>query len=745
MEAEKYISTSSAAVTKSEFTINDLIDECLGIIFNNLSYRDRVDIESVCKRWRDIGDTNWCMYSKHLTIDEDTDTFPFVYDNTPEENQTILEKILERRGQYLEEITFTTVDFRNFKVGTINRIVECCPRLKHLRTGMLRLDSEDWFACSNLEGLSCRNDGDHLRELFRRNKRLRWLQIEYSICKASTFDYLDPGQLEILHLLFSNLVFTAGLADKLAESLVELNYKTRDIVGDLRHLSKLKNLRTLILNFLPYGLVDTRFIVDIAENCKKLEYITLYIYNVPNLNFIPLLFNMPCLKSLVIILRQYEIPHEELHRLFRKAPNLKFFVLSSCSDCTYEDNNVKRCYKHRNNRIKCIKSVARNTNEAVIITKYSKIPNMEAQKYISKSSTAVTKSEFTINDLSDDSLNIIFNNLSYRDRVGIESVCKRWRDTSKTNWCLYSKHLTIDEDTDNFPSVHDNTPEENQNILEKILERRGQYLEEITFTTVDIRNFKVGTINRVVECCPRLKHLKTGMLKLNSEDWFACRNLERLSCRDDDNQLRELFHRNKRLRQLKIEYSTYNASTFDHLDPGQLEILHLLFSNLVFTAGLADKLAESLVELNYEPHDIVVDLRHLSKLKNLRTLILNLIRSLFVDIHLIFDIAENCKKLEHITLYIFNVPNLNFIPLLFNMPCLKSLVIILRQYEIPREELHRLFRKAPNLKFFVLSSCSDCTYQDDNVKRCYKHRNNRVKTTKSVARDTNEAVIITAA
>ena len=58
MEAEKCPPTSSAAAAKSELTINDLDDESLGIIFNKLPYRDRVYIESVCKRWRDVSRTN---------------------------------------------------------------------------------------------------------------------------------------------------------------------------------------------------------------------------------------------------------------------------------------------------------------------------------------------------------------------------------------------------------------------------------------------------------------------------------------------------------------------------------------------------------------------------------------------------------------------------------------------------------------------------------------------------------------
>ena len=372
MEAQKRIKhikyISSATVAKVELTINDLDDDSLGIIFNNLPYRYRMDIENVCKRWRDVLAATWWSYSKHLTIDQDT--FPSLHGYTPEKNQKILQKIL-KRGQYLEEITITGVDSQSFKGGTIKQIVGCCPMLKYLNINMLLLNSEDWFACSNLEGLSwrqgCIRSGDKLRELFCRNKRLHRLKIAslrtctYTCsCIARIFDHLDPGQLEILHIVESEFEFTAELADKLAESLVELNYEPSYEplyeIHHLQHLSKLKNLRTLMLNFdFIYDKIDTQFITDIAKNCKKLEHITLYFhdylwdsdklkniyYNLINPNVIPLLFGLSCFKSLVLIIRSvYKIPYDSL---FREAPNLKFLELCS-------SYNVKRscnCYEYR--------------------------------------------------------------------------------------------------------------------------------------------------------------------------------------------------------------------------------------------------------------------------------------------------------------------------------------------------------------------------------------------------------------
>ena len=95
----------------------------------------------------------------------------------------------------------------------------------------MRNGDDDWLACSNLEALSffsfARLEGGELGLLFRSNKRLRRLEI-FDNCPltARDFDYLDPGQLEFLHIEYcTKFVLTADVADKLAESLVELSFR----------------------------------------------------------------------------------------------------------------------------------------------------------------------------------------------------------------------------------------------------------------------------------------------------------------------------------------------------------------------------------------------------------------------------------------------------------------------------------------------------------------------------------------
>ena len=326
MEADEYISTSTAITAKNQLTINDLDDDSLGIIFNKLPFIDRTCIENVCPRWYVVSEANWCSYSKCLTIGKDTRDFLPTYDNTTK-NKNILEKILQRSGPYLEEITFKrNVTFcERFTMGTIKWIAKLCPKLKRLNTGSLRLNDDDWLACCNLEELRFSPYEKHeLGLLFHSNKRLSRLDIFTNFwLSASDFDHLDPGQLKFLQIEYCpRFDLTAEVADKLAESLIELNYSTFfDSMPYLQHLGKLKNLRSLYLK-VEVEWFETQFIADIAKNCEKLERLFLAISAVDafNHNVIAMLFGLPYLRRLIIIVDENEIPCEERHRLLQSAP-----------------------------------------------------------------------------------------------------------------------------------------------------------------------------------------------------------------------------------------------------------------------------------------------------------------------------------------------------------------------------------------------------------------------------------------
>ena len=348
MEADKYISTSSATTAKIQLTINDLDDDSLGMIFNKLPYIDRMRIDRVCQRWYAISEANWCTYSKHLAIDED---FLTSFGNTTETD--ILDKILQRSGPYLEEVTFEWCMPQKFPMGTVEWVAKLCPKLKRLNPGALTLKKDDLLACRNLEALVLyftKYNDDHFEAVFRNQKRLRRLEIIQLLeLTPSDFDYLDPGQLEFLRIeCCRDFEFTAAIADKLAESLVDLRYSTlENILPKLEYLGKLKNLRNLDLKF-SIARLKIEFIADIVKNFRKLEYLFLSIASTHayDQNAYEPLFDLPYLRKLVIILETHEMARKERVRLIQRASHLEFFVIDSCPCCGYNSSVVSSC-SHR--------------------------------------------------------------------------------------------------------------------------------------------------------------------------------------------------------------------------------------------------------------------------------------------------------------------------------------------------------------------------------------------------------------
>ena len=355
MEADKCISTSSAATAQNQLIINDLDDYSLSMIFNKLPYVDRRHIESVCQRWYAVSKASWSTYSKRLRIENHF----LPYGNTTE-NESILEKILQRTGPYLEEIIFQWVDRWRFPMGTIKWIAERCPKLKRLNTCNLMLNDDDWLACSNLEELSLSplvcQQGDWLGILFRSNKRLRRLEVFNSMrLTARVFDQLDPGQLEFLQIGYCKYFeITAGVVDKLAESLVELKYRTFwSDRPNFQHLGKLKNLRSLDLK-VRIELAEIKFIADVAKKCRKLECLFLAIYTEhaydPNV-FAPL-FDLPYLRRLVIIVDENNVPSEnQRDSLLQRAAHIEFFEIDTCQKCIFETTILNSCDRHFKNSL----------------------------------------------------------------------------------------------------------------------------------------------------------------------------------------------------------------------------------------------------------------------------------------------------------------------------------------------------------------------------------------------------------
>ena len=332
--------------------------------------------------------------------------------------------------------------------------------------------------------------------------------------------------------------------------------------------------------------------------------------------------------------------------------------------------------------------------------------------------TATPKNQLTITDLDDDSLGMIFNKLPYIDRNRIGSVCQRWYAISEEHWCTYCSRLII--------AANMTIDEEAKNMLVNMLQRSGPYFKEIIFPREDFDNIPMGTIKWIAELCPKVKRLNAGFLKLNKDDWLACRNLETFIFKgglEQSGDLRALFRSNKRLRRLGIMASDWlTASDFDDLDPGQLNYLQLIFcSSFEFTVEVMNKLAESLLELRYITiYGDPVKLQHIGKLRNLRSLDLHIFIH-WRQIDFIADISKNCRKLEGFLLAVFpnHAYDENVFAPLFNLPYLKRLVIIVNENEMTREVHDKLLQRGAQLQIFIINRCATCTSYMDGC--CDQH------------------------
>ena len=350
METDKCISTSSAATSKNQLTINDLDDYSLSMIFNKLPYIERMLIGRVCQHWYSVSEASWCVYSKHLTIGKEILSLCYNINK----KYSILTKILQCSGPYLEEIILLpkVSTHQSFSWITIKLIGEHCPKLKRLTAFALKLNAKDWLACSNLEALSFfsfeRLKGGELDLLFRRNKRLRRLEIlNECLWTDSEFDHLDPGQLESLHVEYCDeFELTAKVADKLAESLVEFSYSATYHKSKLQHLGKLRNLRSLDLR-VGISSLETEFIDDITKNCRKLERLFLIFRKerVYNTDVFAPLFDLAHLKRLVLIVEENDVAAVR-DRFLQMGSHLEFFLIDACFRCTYGLSSFDFCKRH---------------------------------------------------------------------------------------------------------------------------------------------------------------------------------------------------------------------------------------------------------------------------------------------------------------------------------------------------------------------------------------------------------------
>ncbi|XP_014209865.1 F-box/LRR-repeat protein 3-like [Copidosoma floridanum] len=198
-----------------------------------------------------------------------------------------------------------------------------------------------------------------------------------------------------------------------------------------------------------------------------------------------------------------------------------------------------------------------------------------------------------IHKLNDDCLIHIFSYLPIVDRIVVERVCRRWKVLSKQSWSTFKK-LDLMNSTwgfgkpktrgveldrvkfNNFASEIIDTP-----ILRKVLLRCGQFLTHIDISLSTDR-LNVSTLTIIGKMCPNLQYISTltvtpAGIKALTE---SCKEIETLSlgrCSNScDNDLSQLFQKNKKLRYLRIMQNAMTGKCLLNLPADSIETVILI-------------------------------------------------------------------------------------------------------------------------------------------------------------------------
>ncbi|XP_077277868.1 putative RNA-binding protein EEED8.10 [Temnothorax americanus] len=299
-------------------SIHMLNDDCLRHIFLFLTIKERVRIEIVCKRWRDLSQDLW----RTMTFDLTSPTWNFIYESDPNFMFTsdpwcplkmhpdgfhAFYKILLKYGRFLTRINLGYGIQRILRPRALTVIGKLCPNLTSIDVTSLTVFAPGIRALAN----NCRNIikfnlgpsicscETELKCFFKLNQNLEYLAItENSICgecllclPAQTMrtiildrcNYLRDTHLSMALKELENLNHLAinkciGIAKHTLEVVGQhcKSLRTLELDGDfpsaqtadMLYLIHLVNLKVLRITDNPK--VSDDFLTDLVQHCQQL-------------------------------------------------------------------------------------------------------------------------------------------------------------------------------------------------------------------------------------------------------------------------------------------------------------------------------------------------------------------------------------------------------------------------------------------------------------------------------------------
>ncbi|XP_050459937.1 F-box/LRR-repeat protein 7-like isoform X2 [Cataglyphis hispanica] len=287
-----------------DVSIHILNDDCLTHIFLFLPIIDRVRIERVCKRWRDLSQDSWRMMKR---LDLSSSTWGFLQTHTI--RTATLRKVLLKCGKFLTQINLS--DTSNFlRQSTLTIVGKLCPNLTSIDVTALTICASGIGTlasnCKNITrfslGPSTYSCDNELKNLFKLNKKLEYLAISKNNITGKSLLCLPAQTIHTIILdrcdnIQDNLFSTAlkkleNLKHLTINNCSGITVRTLKAIGvhckslneleieggllfaekaDVLHLTKLVNLK--VLKFIYNPLVSDEFLINLAQQCQQLIYL----------------------------------------------------------------------------------------------------------------------------------------------------------------------------------------------------------------------------------------------------------------------------------------------------------------------------------------------------------------------------------------------------------------------------------------------------------------------------------------
>ncbi|KAI4504365.1 hypothetical protein M0802_000836, partial [Mischocyttarus mexicanus] len=318
-------------------SIEVLNDDCLMHIFLYLPIMNRIAIERVCKRWREVSEKSWYTVKK---LDLSNHTWG-ISSNDRKISTSDLREVLLRCGRFLNQIDFPH-KYPALTRSTLLIIAKLCPNLEIVDFSGIEVSSTglELLAenCTNIKKLSlafysCSSPNmidRYLTLLFRMCKRLTYVSLREVRISGKCLNFLSSDTIEELVLISCNCIneqsFINALANlknlkklviekttfltslifeaiaKYCTNLQEFELTKQDLCSflypDVFPVTKFVNLEILKLSKNSY--VNNSFLITLASTCTKLTYLDIDSCNKITDTGLQAVATLPKLETLII-------------------------------------------------------------------------------------------------------------------------------------------------------------------------------------------------------------------------------------------------------------------------------------------------------------------------------------------------------------------------------------------------------------------------------------------------------------